>query len=206
LLAVLYTVCDLCSLLKLWQHTPCFKLESHVTPDPLPSYHLKKRTEEKILKIIFAIHTSRSCLATKYISLSLVSRWSQSRHLVVTLHTIDDGCFVSCDFKLRLWKDFYCFCAMARLSAPARGTSLSALLRSYFKVTYYSGLLPASSSLHIASAVQEVGYRVRIISPSRYVYVLQVTSRTLCLVFGAEPLQTTSHAYIQKIDRLRYLF
>jgi len=53
------------------------------------------------------------------------------------------------------------------------GTSFSAILRSYLKAAYYSGLSSASPVLQTAASMWNVGYPMRTESPSGYVYAIE---------------------------------
>jgi len=55
------------------------------------------------------------------------------------------------------------------------GNSFSAVIRSYLKAAYYSGLLSASRILKTVALVWNVGYPMRTESPSGYVKAIEIS-------------------------------
>ena len=74
-----------------------------------------------------------------------------------------------------MWNDLpLSLCDGSQIRADADpGTSFSALLRSYLKSAYYSGLSTASSVLQTVPLVWNVGCPMRTESPSGYVYAIE---------------------------------
>ncbi len=154
----------------------------HITPflqelDWLP---INERIEEKILKITFK---SQNGLCPSYLS-DLLSKKVYSRSLrsadghsletpLFKLRTVGDRSFSS--VGPRLWNNLPLSLrdgSQIRANADP-GTSFSALVRSYLKAAYYSGLSSASPVLQTVALVWNVGYPMRTESPSGYVYAIE---------------------------------